>query len=243
MKTKKSTNPPSMALTSQADEVNLILAGTGSASIDWGDGSELQHVTLVASLEEWRDIVLTQAYSDGYSHTIKITGENITHFTCCMNELTDLDVTQNQKLIDLVCCNNFLTTLNLSNNPALHFINCSDNHLSSLNVSNNPALKCICAYTNYLTTLDVSKSKELEVLDCDFNDITKLDLTNNTNLKLLYLDENQLDTNALNCLLESLNDDATEGKTINITDNPGTPNCDRTIATQKGWLVPEPPSC
>jgi hypothetical protein len=103
-------------------------------------------------------------------------------------------------------------------------LNCERNKLSSLVVGNNPKLEYLSCYRNQLTSLDVS--------DCPA-------------LGMLYCYNNQLTANALNDLFESLHSNEiivtegniTHGKRIFISGNPGTKDCNESIATNKGWGV------
>ena len=103
-------------------------------------------------------------------------------------------------------------------------LNCERNQLSSLVVGNNPKLEYLSCYRNQLTSLNVSECPALGMLYC-YN--------------------NQLTTNALNDLFQSLHSNEirvtegnkTHGKRIFILENPGDKDCDKSIATKKGWGV------
>ena len=89
----------------------------------------------------------------------------------------------------------------------------------------------------------------LEVLDCPNNKLTKLSITGCATLQSLNCSKNQLTVETLNKLFESLPTivgvithaslfDPIDGfdSNINISDNPGESACDRSIATNKGWV-------
>ena len=107
---------------------------------------------------------------------------------------------------------------------AILTLNCERNQLSSLTAGNNPKLEYLSCYRNQLTSLDVSECPALGMLYC-YN--------------------NQLTADALNDLFESLHSNEvwvtegniTHGKRIFVTGNPGAKDCDRSIATKKGWGV------
>ncbi|MFL0353487.1 proprotein convertase P-domain-containing protein [Xanthomarina sp. GH4-25] len=85
-------------------------------------------------------------------------------------------------LNDLMCSLNNLTELDVSNNTALTNLICDFNNLTELNVSENIALTNLgCGYNN-LTELDVSTNTALSVLGCDNNSLTVLNLANGNNL-------------------------------------------------------------
>lgn len=83
------------------------------------------------------------------------------------NQLTELDVSQNLNLSDLLLGNNQLTELNVSKNQ----------YLSTLGIENNQ-----------LTSLDLSNNPDVIVLKASFNPITDLNLGKNESLMYLYLE-------------------------------------------------------
>jgi Leucine-rich repeat (LRR) protein len=137
---------------------------------------------------------LTNLYCDNNQLTsIDVSNNNaLTSLSCNNNQLTSLDVTNNTALYLLYCDNNQLTSLDLSNNPALSNFTCTNNQLTSLDVSNNPALTYFRCKNNQLTSLDVSNNPVLELMELTDNQLTSLDVSNNTYLVNFYFGENQL---------------------------------------------------
>ena len=103
-----------------------------------------------------------------------------------------------------------------------------------------PAMTNLECNNNLLTNLDVSNNPSLVLLECSNNLLTNLDVRN-TALEKLYCQNNQLTTSALNTIFGMLNSNKLmvyiEGKQIYIQNNPGTNDCNRSIATDKGWAV------
>ena len=216
------TEPKQMTMTLQPDdEVVLIMAGSGTVTIDWGDGSPSKtHTLLPYDQEVWRYDFRKYAYSRAYSRksrksplTITVNGENITHLECnrlglksldvsknislkglyChANQLTSLDISNNVALTELNCGNNRLTILDVSKNTELTDLNCRATRLSSLDISNNPKLKILSCEYNQLMNLDVSNNNALMDLDCSHNQLTSLDIGMNTALTFLDCRNNQL---------------------------------------------------
>jgi len=60
---------------------------------------------------------------------------------------------------------------------------------------------------------------------------------NHEELYQLRSSYNQLSASALNSVFQSLHNNNIDRKSINITGNPGTSNCKRSIAESKGWEV------
>ena len=65
---------------------------------------------------------------------------NLTKLKCSENQLTELDVSQNKKLVYLDCVGNQLTELDVRSNTALERLFCQKNQLTSLDVSQNTNL-------------------------------------------------------------------------------------------------------
>ena len=101
----------------------------------------------------------------------------------------------------------------------------SDTKLTSLN----------CANTR-LSNLDVSGCETLAELICNNNQLNSLDFSNNIEIQYINCMFNNLSAEAINAMFRTLHDNQGD-KSILITGNPGINSCDRTIATNKGWLV------
>jgi len=84
-----------------------------------------------------------------------------------------------------------------------------------------------------ITSLDVSRCTELKSLSISGSLITSLDVSKNTALTNLGVG-GQLTSSALNALFRTLHNNAGE-KRIWISNNPGSNDCDRSIAESKGW--------
>ena len=183
----------------------------------------------------------------------------LTFLNCLSNPITSLDVSNNAMLTYLDCCNNQLTNLDVSNNAMLTYLNCSDNHLTNLDVNSNVVLTQLYCYSTELSNLDLSNNPMLTYLGCSYSQLTYLDLSSNvallslhcsgnklTSLNLsnsavllttIYCDRNQLSTEALNNLFRTLNGISPVSSAIWVFDNPGSDDCDTSIATEKGWHV------
>ena len=170
------------------------------------------------------------------------------HLECSRNQLTKLDVSKNVALISLNCCENPLTALDVSRNTALIEFLFWDNKITTLDISTNTALEHLSCSDNPLTELDVSRNTALKSLSCRNNQLTTLDVSRNGTLVYLYCDGNQLTADAINNLFGTLHDDTVmietwekgeviASRTIYISNNPGTADCDRSIAERKSWTV------
>ncbi len=81
--------------------------------------------------------------------------KNLKNLDCSSNNLTELDVSKNTKLVSLWCDHNHLTSLDVSKNTGLIELQCRYNNLTSLDVSNNPNLTRLnCENQQYNITVD-----------------------------------------------------------------------------------------
>ena len=110
---------------------SIFIAGSGTAEIDWGDGSANETITLSA---------LGLHYSHSYSEQIPciviINGNDITHLNSSSRRLINLDVSANPALIELICSYNQLTSLDVNKNTALRSLYCNNNQLSEHALNN-----------------------------------------------------------------------------------------------------------
>ena len=117
---------------------------------------------------------------------------NLENLDCGYNQLSNLDVSQNIALTQLICANNQLSNLDVSQNAALETLDCSANQLSSLDVSRNIALTQLGCNYNQLSNLDVSQNIALETLSCHSNQLSNLDVSQNVALYWFDCQNNQL---------------------------------------------------
>ena len=137
------------------------------------------------------------------------------------NQIKNLDISKNVKLKLLWCYNNQLTELDVSNQPDLTSLFCYHNELKSLNLSKNLKLYEICCWDNKLGSLDVSKNTGLSLLDCRSNGIQNLDVTMLPSLKELFISDNlikELDVSK-NTVLQELSCLNNELTTLNLNGN------------------------
>ena len=154
-----------------------------------------------------------------YQNITDLTGiedfASLTYLDCGVNQLTNLDVSNNPNLVHLDCRYNQITSVNLSSNmfleqfisqgspiaslnfnnlDSLKHVNSKDNQLTSLTVNNCPLLLTLNCQNSNLTNLDVSSNPLLISLACSNNQLINLDLTNNQNLENIMCEDNQIIT-------------------------------------------------
>ena len=201
-----------MTMTTHQTRVTLQMGGSGTITINWGDGNKTLDV-----IPAWSQVQYTHEYANSSVRNITVSGNNITYLVCNDISLSHLDV---------------------SGNNALTYLGCWNNQLKSLDISKNTALAALNCVANELTGLDVSKNILLMGLQCYNNQLTQLDVSNNVVLEFLLCDDNKLTAEALNTMFETLhNNTLSSTKEIRIMLNPGADSCDKSIVENKGWRV------
>ena len=225
---------PKMTITTNAVQMAIFLAGSGTAEIDWGNGKE--NVTLSANFP---GTPITRSYSSETTRTIIISGDNITGVNCNANKITSIVLNEITTLTVLRCSENSLTDLETEQNIALRELYCNKNQLSALNIENNTALEIFNCAENDLTVLNVENNIMLQWLICADNKLSNFNITANNNA-IYWLDcqNNLFNTAQLNSLFGALHsEDIAGGKTIAISGNSGAGTANRSIAETKGWKV------
>ena len=204
---------PALTLTlNKSGEVVVEVIGTGSITIDWGDG-KAKEIHTISNSTSFRNV-----YSGSVSRTITISGANITRLNCSANRITQLNIDEISTLAHLLCSNNDLENLDASKNTRLVTLLCNDNKLSSLSVSANTFLQTLYCDNNQLTELSVAQNTALQALKCSFNN---------------------MNASALDALLSTLHGNPiTGGKTVIINNNPGVDSYrNKNVAESRGWEV------
>jgi hypothetical protein len=112
---------------------------------------------------------------------------------CAFNNLTELDLSNNQQLIEMGCTANSLTTLIITQSPNLEILYCDENFLTELDLTQNPNLIEVYCDWNMLTELDITQNTNLSLLWCDYNFIEGFfDTSNNTLLTSLTTSHNNI---------------------------------------------------
>jgi hypothetical protein len=197
-----------IVMKAETDKMGFTLSGSGNITIDWGDGNKETH-------EIGNYSKFNHDYSGISIHTVSIKGKNITKLDYNYSYLTSLDVSKCSSLTELDCSYTYLKSLDLSKCTELTKLDCSN---------------------STLTSLDLSKCTKLTELLCSRIRLTSLDLSNCSTLSYVICNKCELTSDALNALFETLHSNHGD-KYILITGNPGDADCNKSIATSKGWSV------
>lgn len=158
--------------------------------------------------------------SDG--NTMTIYGD-INEFDCSNNleDLTEIDISNNKQLITLYAAYNDLTEVNISNCPNLVNLTCNNNKLTSIDLSHNGKLELLGCGRNNLTSINLSNNSKLRELYCDNNKFTSLDVSTNSKLKTLYFAYNKISSIDLSNNVNLINLDCSANKltSLELTNN------------------------
>ena len=188
------------------------IIGKGEITVVWGDGSSEKHV-----FQDGENEKHTFSKSINDPPCIRVFGEVISLSTPGMYEL------------------------DITNCPSLEYLSCTParsdwGYLKQIDLSKNTQIKTLLLYSNRISSIDVSNLKLLETLVCSSNLLTELDLSQNPLLKDVACMTNKLSSTGLDNLFHSLHEYEFQ-KTVYIVENPGSKDCDTSIATKKGWTV------
>ncbi|MFK7775229.1 MAG: T9SS type A sorting domain-containing protein [Saprospiraceae bacterium] len=160
----------------------------------------------------------------------------ITGLNCWNNNISNVDLSQNPKLLNLTFTTNNLSSLDLSNQPLLEtldlagnnissldvsifpnltHLNASGNNLQNINLTNNINLVNLYIANNSITTVDISQNPDLETLDISHLTIgSELDLSGYTNLSKVFVENTGITK------LNIANGNNTNFTFFNATNNP-----------------------
>lgn len=186
------------------------------------EGVTRNRILTVDEAEAVTSLFLRPVHSmDGFDESTAIkTVKGIEYFSnlekleCYRNEITNLDLSDNTSLRELICMDNFqLKNLDVTNCTALRRLHCITNRIvnlhasgctsltdlecgynpiENLDVSNCISLRNLNCFGNQLTNLELQGCDLLTHIHCPYGHLTSLDISTNTELIELICYENQL---------------------------------------------------
>ncbi len=162
------------------------------------------------------------------------------------NKLQTIDVKANSSLSTLRLGGNQIATLDVSSQSYLSQLKVNDNQLTGIDLSHNSYLYWLNCENNKLTTLDLSNNSYVQWISAEGNKLTALDLSNNKGVQGLSLQNNEMGTEAINSLIDQLQDvsgvsvtetNSSWARKLNISFMPGTEQANVEAAKAKGWTV------
>ena len=115
-----------MKIVTKVSAIDIGLAGSGTATVDWGDGSSN---TYTLGAEDTDCMHTFQSVAD--NHTITVEGANVSYLNVGVQVITSVDLRKNPALVHFECWNNQIAELDFSYNTALKFVDCKYNRLSA----------------------------------------------------------------------------------------------------------------
>lgn len=98
---------------------------------------------------------------------------DLTWFDCSENQISELDVSKNEKLTLLTCDDNALTTLDVRNNKNLTYLRCDNNQISTLLFERRQWHTFSCS-SNQITSLGTKPIGASYIFSCSNNPIESL---------------------------------------------------------------------
>ena len=211
------TSINSIDLTNNINLNSLTIAESNITEIDLTNNVLLENLcinhTKIQDIDLSKNIELSELYLGGFYKTWYRGSSYIGHDNTYGNNISNLDLSNNNKLEIFYAPYNQLESVNLNNASKLKEIYLQSNEINDLNIDNNTALQLLNVYSNKLSSIDISDSmllKEanlhsnllssiiignnnyLEKLSIFSNKLKTIDLTGAKNLKNLYIEENEL---------------------------------------------------
>lgn len=203
-----------------------------NVQVDWGNGAKMEYELSDTKLTRIDGTAATPTDATATESTITIYGDvdalNLESFGeygqiigAWDNQVSSIDLTGNDQLIQLNLYMNPIKTLDVSNQSGLLSLDCSYCELTQLDVAKNTKLIELLCYGNELTQLDLSKNTELEAVNARVNKLTAIDFTNNPKLQEVIVNNNDLSAISVGNLPELVNLDVANNKltSIDVTKN------------------------
>lgn len=160
--------------------VNGSIATSNIADLTYLDVTN-QNISDLTGIEDFTG--LTELYIGGNQLTsLNLNNNNaLISLFAYANQLTSVDLSNNTALNVLQLAGNQLTSLDVSNNTFLEQLYFNQNQLTSINLSNNTSLNYLWGYDNLLTSLDIRNGNNANIWG--------FDVTNNPDLTCIYVDD------------------------------------------------------
>ena len=117
---------------------------------------------------------------------------NLRYLDVSHNNLTEIDLSQNTLLVELLLWDNQLTSLNVSTSTQLAYLFCSNNQLTNIDLSQNTELTEFYASYNQLLYNVLNQNPNLIHVGLEGNQLESIDLSQSSELLSIDLDNNNL---------------------------------------------------
>ena len=230
----------------------LNLAENEIASIDLSKNTALTGLYLYNNKLETLDITANSELrwinvdSNAIAAINTSAQKNLSLFYAEGNKLSSVDLSSNPSITMLHLGGNQLTAIDVSRQSSLSQLKINDNKIATLDLTKNPYLYWLNCENNAIAALDLSKNSYVQWISAENNKLTALDLSNNKGVQGLTLQNNQMNADAINAVIEQLQDvssveitdnNSSWARKLNISYMPGTKDANVEAATAKGWNV------
>jgi len=234
--------------------------------IEWGDSSKPTDFVFRGSADSIEAIkAVSHSYTSTGDYDISVKAlklRNIRLTNTDKNDFSELKLYNCSSLLKLYCENQPITELDLSDCPVLEELSCGfpEGTLSVSDISKIKRLR-ILSINGPISddNLDLSLNDSLKIVSFDKTNLDNIQMTglqalasitvnncdkikniyllNNSKLKLLVFTNNSnLEASTLNDIFESLPQVSGVDNIIVLKGNKGDTNCNRYLATSKGWV-------
>ncbi len=156
------------------------------------------------------------------------------------NTITELTLTNCKNITDLRFSDQPISSVDLSLCTTLNTLYCGypDGVQTITGLDKLESLETVLVNGSLGTSsIDLTASDSLRSVSVAHSDFKTLKLEGLAAIKTIVLEDNlQLEASALNTLFTALPTAKTTGYTITLLGNKGDNDCDKTIATKKGWI-------
>lgn len=213
-------------------QMAVMTGAEKNVQVDWGNGAKMEYEMSDKNLTRIDGTAATPTDASAKESTVTIYGDvdalNLESFGeygqiigAWDNQVSSIDLTGNDQLIQLNLYMNPIKTLDVSNQAGLLSLDCSYCELTQLDVTKNTKLLELLCYGNELTQLDLSKNTELEAVNARVNKLSAIDFTNNPKLQEVIVNNNDLSSVSVSNMPELVNLDVANNKltTIDVSKN------------------------
>ncbi|MBK9936065.1 MAG: hypothetical protein IPP05_18550 [Cytophagaceae bacterium] len=117
---------------------------------------------------------------------------NLEYLDLSINQISQIDLTQNTKLTYLNLGQNLLTNVNLSPNVLLKNLIIHNNSIQQLNITQSVLLEVLVANYNQLSAIDINRNNLLITLGLNNNNLNQVNFSGNARLTEIDLSNNPI---------------------------------------------------
>ncbi len=184
-------------------DLNLDSDGVVNGLMDEDDAENVlsldvssKNISDLTGIEFFEDLQVLNAFDNNLTSVDLSQNDELSNLVLSVNNLSTLDLFGLDNLVSVNVINNALTSLLLPNSSSLITILANNNNLGSLNITDNPNLKTLQLNNNNLFAITYSSNNAaLEILEVNFNGLNSSDLSSIADL--VALEELKINNNQI----------------------------------------------